>query len=590
MAKIRILPENLVNQIAAGEVVERAASVLKELVENALDAGATRIQIHCKGHGRDLIQVVDDGCGMARDDMQLAFERHATSKLAHADDLYAIRTMGFRGEALPSIASVSSIEIRSSAEGQASGTALRIEAGEILHEEPIAAPRGTSIAVHSLFFNTPARAKFLKSRATELSHMVKIFKQYAIARPDISWYFSHENSVEYTLPASSLHVRLEDLFGSGFNEKTLPLDFNQAGITIAGAVGKPELNRKSRGDQFIFLNRRPIQSALLHSAFKAALREHLEPNEWPFYVVFVEMNPREFDVNVHPSKLEVKFVDEKLVHATLYRAIRLAIPSLVTAERPGEMGLPALGPLSAHPADRLGGSVVPEEIRQAWLPSSRFTYSTQSIEQGVTVEGESSGEREVTRSEPLLRPAIYQMHNKYLISSVKSGIAIIDQHAAHERILYERALKGFEERAFHSQQLLFPLLLELDVEEDALFQEVRESLGSLGFVIRDFGPRTYSVEAVPAGLKRASETDMIHAMLEEYVEFRHANFEPRKALAASFACKAALRTGDTLTAEEMTSLVDELFATEFPTTCPHGRPTIIHLKLTELDRRFKRTE
>ncbi|MDD5087521.1 MAG: DNA mismatch repair endonuclease MutL [bacterium] len=580
MPKIRILAENVVNQIAAGEVVERAASVLKELVENSLDAGATRVQIVLKGSGRSLIQVVDDGCGMSRDDLLLAFERHATSKLARAEDLQTVKTLGFRGEALPSIASVSFIEVRSAATGAASGTLLRLEAGRIAHDEPIASNAGTSMAVHSLFFNTPARARFLKSAATELAHLIRIFKQYALAYPEIAWTLTHDDALEYNLPPADLSTRLNDLFGAGFSDKTASLQFEAGGVVVSGVVGLPELNKKSRGNQYLFLNCRPVQSALLHSAVRSALRELLEEGEWPFYAVFLEIAPSELDVNVHPAKLEVKFADEQRVHGALYRAIRSVLTERFVQD----------SRLAVLPSDAAERS---SENPSVAVPQRSDLFSRQTVASSGDMSPLTSGARApdaLSSEQGLLRPAIFQVHGKHLIAQIQSGIAIVDQHAAHERVLFEKAIRSFDERSFHAQQLLFPMLLELDPEMDALFVEVRDDLAKLGFQIRDFGQRTYSVEAVPAGLRRVSESGMIRAMLEEYREFRRARFEPLEALAAGFACHAAIRAGDLLTADEMTALMNELFATRFPLTCPHGRPTVIHVTLSELDRRFKRTE
>jgi DNA mismatch repair protein MutL len=579
VADIRILPEHVVNQIAAGEVVERAASVLKELVENALDAGAKRIQILVEGSGQKLVQVVDDGCGMSRENAHLAFERHATSKLMRAEDLYAIHSLGFRGEALPSIASVSFVELRTSTAQDGSGILLRLEAGNIGHEERIAAVPGTSIAVHSLFFNTPARARFLKSAATEFAHLVRVFKQYALAYPEIAWMFSHDGAQEFNLPSGSLAERLEDLFGAGFSDKLLWVNETSLPCRISGVIGKSELYKRSRGDQFLFLNRRPIQSPLIHSAVKAALREQLEEGQWPFYVLAVDMRSEDVDVNVHPAKLEVKFADERLVHGAVYRALRTALPAQVTAE-PLAHGFTS----GTAPSVDAVGAMLREHRASgesiAFAPELPLTEQT----------NERRDDAMDSASVPLFRPAIFQVHDKYLISQISSGVAIIDQHAAHERILYERALKSFDERMFLSQQLLFPMLLELDPEEDAVFQELNSGLGVLGYRIREFGVRAYSIEAVPAGLKRVGEAQTLRTMIEEYLEFRRSNFAPREALAAGFACRAAIRAGDSLTQEEMSQLVDELFATQFPLTCPHGRPTVIHIKLSELDRRFKRTE
>jgi DNA mismatch repair protein MutL len=600
VGKIRILPEQVVNQIAAGEVVERAASALKELMENSIDAGATRIQVLINGSGRDLIQVVDDGSGMSREDLHLALERHATSKLTTADDLYSIRSFGFRGEALPSIASVSVLELQSRTDPAPSGTAMRLQGGEIVHDSPVAMPRGTSISVHSLFFNTPARASFLKSASTELSHIVRTYRQYAIAYPEISFSLTLDNSPESTLPRASFLTRLDDMFGAGFQAKLLPLHFAQAGVQVGGAIGKSELFRKSRGEQYLYLNRRPIMSPMLHSAVKAALRELLEPNEWPFYIVMLELDPREIDVNVHPAKLEVKFADEKLVHAAVYRAIRSVLPEQLSAEHRAPLGgYDAARPLTV--ADFLPQApVVSGQTAQLWdaprLVTAQVAAPETEVSRALKPGDPPPSSTSLASEHPalpeftaLLRPAIYQLHHKYLVSQIRSGIAVIDQHAAHERVLYERALRSYGSRSFNSQQLLFPMLLELSVEHDALFAEIQADLVHFGFQIRAFGPRAYSIEAVPAGLKRASEAGLISSILDEYSEFRRANFSARDALAAGFACKAAIRTGDELTSEEMTSLMDELFATKFPLTCPHGRPTVIHLTLNELDRRFKRT-
>jgi DNA mismatch repair protein MutL len=311
---------------------------------------------------------------------------------------------------------------------------------------------------------------------------------------------------------------------------------------------------------------------------KAALREQLDEGEWPFYVLFISMDSSQFDVNVHPSKLEVKFVDERLVHAVLYRTIRAALPTEISADSPLSR---TADPGTEGNSEREAEMFVRQNLEMVFPASP---VSPQELSDAGLAR------TAIPDHDPLFRPAIFQVHNKYLIAQIRSGIAIVDQHAAHERVLYERAQKSFQSRTFNSQQLLFPLLLELEPEEDALFQDVREDLQPLGFQIRDFGLRTYSVEAVPAGLKRASESDMIRSMLEEYQEFRRANFSPRDALSAGFACRAAIRTGDELTPDERTALIDELFATEFPLICPHGRPTVVHLRMTELDRRFKRIE
>lgn len=581
MAKIRILPEHLVNQIAAGEVIERPASVLRELMDNALDAGASKIDIELEGSGRELIAVRDDGIGMSRDDMLLSLERHATSKLVEGSNLFAITTLGFRGEALPSIASVSDLEIVSREAKSDHGFRLQVISGDIAHEEAVAAPQGTMVRVRSIFFNTPARAKFLKADATELSHSIRTLRTYALAYPEVAWTFRHGESLQFVWPAATFRGRIADVFGVGIETKLLQVEHELRGVRVHGVLGNRELNRRARGDQFFFVNRRPFQSTGLSGVTRGALRDWLEDGEWPFYILFIDLDASSVDVNVHPAKREVRFSDERLIHAAVFEALREALK---------------------------GQQASLSELRQAWAPQtpssqndlpSLFTpapgsYSPPLVQSFIG----SSTDQGTIQPQPLqnaaqqpakLRAQIYQVHSKYLIAPIRSGLAIIDQHAAHERVLYERALRSFDSRSFASQQLLFPLLLELTPEEDGTFREMQKDLAVFGFIVREFGPRAYSIEAVPAGLRRASEAGMLREMITEYEEFRRARLGPKESLAAGFACKAAIRTGDELSIEEMAALVDELFATQQPGSCPHGRPTFIEIKLSELDHRFGRT-
>jgi DNA mismatch repair protein MutL len=579
MGRIRILPEHLANQIAAGEVVERSASVLKELVENSIDAGARRIQIFLRGQGRDLIQVVDDGEGMEREDLLLAFERHATSKIATLDDLFQIRSLGFRGEALPSIASVSVVEARTRTAKSSVGTLLRLEGGVVAADEPCACPQGTSVAVHSLFFNTPARAKFLKSATTEFQHILATFKRFVLSYPDIGWALFHNDAAVFQLPPTAIENRLLDIFGAGFMEKLLPVDYAQATMRIWGYLGKAELHRKSRGDQYIFLNKRAIQDRLVHNAVTVGLDTYLPPGEWPFYILFIEMDPHSFDVNVHPAKAEVKFDHESFVHSAVRQAVRQALKGIQAEAVSSRESLAR----PVHPIDLQGGSVVPGNLRDALKPYEDLFGTAVVPSALVPAQKETAA--------PSVPPAtIWQVHNKYILSQVKSGVVIIDQHAAHERILFEKAKRALQGQSLHSQQLLFPLLLELSPEDDLLLQDLLPELAKLGFVIREFGSRSWSLEAVPAGLPHVSESSLVTELLDNYREQREGRIEPQEALAASFACRAAIKSGMALSPVEMNALIDELFATEFPYTCPHGRPTVISLTLSELDRRFKRTD
>ncbi len=577
VAKVRILPEHLVNQIAAGEVIERPAAVLRELVDNSLDASATKIAIELEGSGRELIAVRDDGVGMSRDDLLLSLERHATSKLTEGSNLFAIETLGFRGEALPSIASVSDFEIMSRDAQTDAATRLHVVGGDIAEQEQVAAPVGTLVRVRSLFFNTPARAKFLKADATELSHAIRTLRTYALAFPQVAWTFRHGESLQFVWPSGTFADRLSDVFGVGINDKLLALDFELRGVRVHGVLGKRELNRRGRGDQFLYVNQRPFQSTGLAGVARGALRDWLDEGEWPFYILFIDLAATGVDVNVHPAKREVRFSDEHRVHAAVFEALRSALKG--QQEALGEMRR-AWEPPSAptDPASLFAsGHSLPfrDDMRPAAPAYSPPAYHSSSPESQPAPAAK-------------LRAQIYQVHAKYLIAPIRSGLAIIDQHAAHERVLYERALRSFDQRSFPSQQLLFPLLLELTPEEDATFAEMRPDLATFGFVLRDFGPRAYSIEAVPAGLRRASEASMLREMITEYEEFRRTRLGPRESLAAGFACKAAIRTGDELSLDEMTALVDELFATNQPGSCPHGRPTFIEIKLSELDHRFGR--
>jgi DNA mismatch repair protein MutL len=589
VAKIRILPEQLVNQIAAGEVIERPASVLRELLDNALDAGATKIDIELEGSGRELISVRDNGCGMSRNDMLLSLERHATSKLTEGSNLFAITTLGFRGEALPSIASVCDLEIVSREKSSEVGFQLHVIGGDIAEEQAVAAPVGTLVRVRTIFFNTPARAKFLKADATELSHSIRTLRTYALAYPEVAWTFRHGESLQFVWPVSDFRGRVADVFGVGIENKLLDIGHELRGVRVHGVLGQRELNRRGRGDQFFFVNRRPFQSTGLAGVTRGALRDWTEDGEWPFYILFIDLDASTVDVNVHPAKREVRFSDERLVHAAVFEALREALKGQQQSlDEVRRMWVPT-PPQSTVSEPSFGSS-----SGGLFSSSTPFTDATRMpspplrpADPGTQQPSEPGGYS--APMNPRLRAQIYQVHNKYLIAPIRSGLAIIDQHAAHERVLYERALKSFDSRTFPSQQLLFPLLLELSPEEDGSFQEMRNDLDALGFQLREFGPRSYSIDAVPAGLKRASEVSMLREMITEYVEFRRTRLGPRESLAAGFACKAAIKTGDELTIEEMTSLVDELFATQQPGSCPHGRPTFIELKLSELDYRFGRT-
>jgi DNA mismatch repair protein MutL len=590
-SKIHILPETLANQIAAGEVVERAASVLKELVENSLDAGAKNIKVILKNHGRDLIQVMDDGDGISPEDLPMAFERHATSKINTLDDLFALTSLGFRGEALPSIAAVSRVEIHSRQPGSEHGWSFRLEGGTSGEVEPSSSPVGTTLSVKALFFNTPARRKFLKSPTTEYAHLLGVFKRFALACPEVDWTLIHDNRPVYELRPGDLKSRIIDLYGVSARDHLREIHCQEGGTSVFGFVGTTELVRRSRGDQFIFLNNRPIENRIISHAVIAGMDPLVRAGEYPFYVLKLTMDPYGFDVNVHPSKSEVKFRDESAVHQIVRRAIRSAFgsadipvvsqkltpPSALKPEAPRTIVHRPL-PRKPMPPDLMDSIYKPVDPEKAGMAIPKEHRKEQKPPASVSRTPESD---EVV--------ALWQLHNRYILSQIKSGLAIIDQHAAHERILFERALRYFQNPPNPSQHLLFPEILELTIEDWTTLKEYAQLFRELGFVLTDFGPRTIRVEAVPSGLRVSNEGKLLKELLDEVREQKKEHPDPREALAASFACRGAVKSGDPLTDAEMNTLVNELFRTEFPYSCPHGRPTIINLSLDELDRRFRRT-
>jgi DNA mismatch repair protein MutL len=594
-SKIHILPETLANQIAAGEVVERAASVLKELVENSLDAGAHIIKVILKNHGRDLIQVVDNGEGISVEDLPMAFERHATSKIKTLDDLFALQSLGFRGEALPSIAAVARVEIHSHRRGDDHGWCFRVDGGTSGEVEPSSVPEGTSLSVKSLFFNTPARRKFLKSPTTEYAHLLAVFKRFALAYPEVDWTLIHDNRPVYELRPGDLKTRIVDLYGAKTGDQLREIDNHEGDTYISGFVGTTELVRRSRGDQFIFLNNRPIENRIISHAVIAGMDPMVRAGEYPFYVLKIQMDPHGFDVNVHPSKSEVKFRDESTIHQLVRHAVRAAfsatdLPTVTNTTQTQPLA-PAQKPIISTPG-------IQHPIKQKPIPpdvmDSLYKPPDKDVPRISTPTKEHPKEQKVrpkipTTPESEETVAIWQLHNKYILSQIKSGLAIIDQHAAHERILFERALRYFQNPPNPSQHLLFPEILELTIEDWTTLKDYAQLFKDLGFILSDFGPRTIRVEAVPSGIRISNEGKLLKDLLDEVREQRKAHPDPREALATSFACRGAVKSGDSLTTAEMNALVNELFRTEFPYSCPHGRPTIINLSLDELDRRFRRT-
>ncbi len=594
LTKIKILPENIANKIAAGEVVERPASVVKELIENAIDAGADEIVITIKSGGKGLIQVIDNGSGMSHDDAIMCFERHATSKIATWEDLLKIKSFGFRGEALASISSVSDIELKTKSENDEVGTVVKIHAGKISEATQESSLQGTTVSVKNLFYNVPARRSFLKTDSTEFRHIAGVIKKFTMAYPQIEFTLIHEDEKVFQLRKSDLAGRLEKVIGKEIMSYILPLDTNQFGARIHGYISKPTFSYKTRGEQFLFLNGRPIYNRTVNFSVFSAYGHSIPKGDKPFFVLFLEWKPEEFDVNVHPTKAEVKFKDEQFLYRAVFHAVRDSmntdsmIPALSAEAQKQKVEFPDFQSSLQLEAPRSPQSVFSN------VDQHRTTVPAESAEESVAKFFAPEEEKKVIQSQltkhnPLPQNnMVWQLHNRYIVSQIKSGLAIIDQHVAHERILYERALDAFENNPIFSQQLLFPQTLEFSSEDFSVLDELLPLVEKLGFVIKKFGKRTAVVEAVPADVRLGNEQKILSDMINEYKLNSHNSPDPRDNLAKSFSCKSAIRSGDSLNVEEMNGLIDQLFATKFPYVCPHGRPIIIQLSLEELDKRFMR--
>ncbi|MBT3229240.1 MAG: DNA mismatch repair endonuclease MutL [Candidatus Marinimicrobia bacterium] len=589
MSRIHILPDILCNKIAAGEVVQRPASVVKELVENSIDAESTRIEVTIKNGGRDLIQVIDDGVGLDKEELGLALERHATSKIAEIEDLFRIKTMGFRGEALPSIASVAMLEVVSRAQGSEAAFALEVQAGKSGDVQPIAWETGTRITVKNLFFNVPARLKFLKAKRTELNHIIDRVKPLALIYPQIAFKLVADQKVIFDLRSATPSERVTAVFGSEYGDKIIPVDESRGNIKVTGFIGNLDLVRVARGEQYLSINQRPVSDRLINNAVYQAYKSLIQRGEFPFYALNISVPLNEVDVNVHPTKTEVKFNDEWRVYHVVKETIENGLRQTLKV-MPGFQNRPPVAPLFA-PTD--GQSPQTSFVAP---PGGQYPADSQqrSPEESEILQKARQFSQVLDRNPVEMKPQrqhggfIWQVHNKYILSQINNGIAIIDQHVAHERILYEEALRDMDDNKGTSQQLLFPATQEFSADDYNVLVDIIPSLNTLGFRLREFGPQTVLVEAVPTSMRGGSEGAILKEIIDYYRENRVFDYSPSKRLAASYSCKAAVKAGDPLTEEEMRVLVDRLFATENPFYCPHGRPIIVNLSIDELDKRFER--
>ncbi len=590
---IRVLPPDLADKIAAGEVVQRPASAIKELIENSLDAGARSITIVLKDSGRTLLQVVDDGSGMGWDDALAAFGRHATSKISSSEDLGRITTLGFRGEALAALSAVSVIELKTRRSSEETGTLVRLDGGALKVREKAGASPGTSIIVRDLFYNTPGRRKFLKSDRTEFRHILDTVQRAALSRPGVGFTLLSDKDEIIRCPAETIGARLISIFG---NKQAATLvhagEETEAGA-ISGFLMMPKFARKGRSEQYIFLNGRPIVSRNIGHAVYRAYEHLLEKGSFPFFILFLTIDPGRTDVNVHPSKNEVKFDDEQQIYRWVNAAVRRAIAStdpgsVAPLRRDTAVGAPGWG-MVWPPDTGAGAQRDPSMTLAAGAAGGVVPFVAESRVDDLFRAPET--ERVGAPGRPPDPPGpFWQIHDKYIIIPTGDGIMIVDQHAAHERVIYETAIRRMGSMEKRTQELLFPQTLELSPSEAALIGELMPLLENLGFLLKMFGRNTVILEGVPMDLRPGDETTILKDVLGLFREDeQRVRLDPRERLAKSYSCKAAVKAGDRLSGPEMATLVGKLFQTEVPHVCPHGRPVMIRLSLDELDRKFGRT-
>ncbi len=612
---IHLLPPELSNKIAAGEVVERPASVVKELLDNAIDSGADHIKITVAQAGRSLIQVEDNGCGMSADDIPLCFQRHATSKISTVDDLYNIHTLGFRGEAMASIASVSMVTLKTKRAGDDSGWETEVNGGEISELRPAASDQGTTVTVRNLFFNVPARRAFMKKDATELRHIIMAVQQAALANTDIAFELCDEREVIYKLHVTSLADRVASIFGKSYKASLIPVEESTSLVSVHGYLIDPQLSKKNRGEQFLFVNERPFLHRHLNYVIQSEYSRWTGKERFPFYVLFLKVDPARVDVNVHPTKLEVKFDDDRSI-STFVRSIvkkalneRFSVPEMPDTQEysqehgSGHFSLDegfrsehrgrGLPPTDSYPppapgrrTDRFDGSkgLSGLDMMERLYPSGGGS-SQQGLDSGIPahqMKKPVDSKYERTRG-------FWQLHDRYIFSQTRSGMFIIDQYLAHMRIIYEKALSSTEAGLPSTQQLLFPQHVDFSASDFSLLKEVLPTLRKIGFNIQLLSGNSALVNGVPADLKTGDEKPIIESILQEYQTYSGpVKLSHREKLVMAFASKAAIPRGKKLQHQEMEALIDQLFACEQPYLDPLNRPTTCFIPLEDIEKRFRK--
>ncbi|MBQ8442988.1 MAG: DNA mismatch repair endonuclease MutL [Bacteroides sp.] len=617
---IRLLPDSVANQIAAGEVIQRPASVIKELVENAVDAGAKHIDVLVTDAGKTSIQVIDDGKGMSDTDARLAFERHATSKIREASDLFALRTMGFRGEALASIAAVAQVELRTCMEGEDLGTSLCIAGSKVESQETVACPKGSNFQVKNLFFNIPARRKFLKSNQTELSNILTEFERIALVNPEVSFTLHHNGTEMLNLPAIQLKQRIMGVFGKKINQELLSVNVDTTMVRISGFVGRPETSRKKGARQYFFVNGRYMRHPYFHKAVMDAYEQLIPTGEQVSYFLYFDVEPANIDVNIHPTKTEIKFENEQAIWQILSAAIKESLgkfnavpsidfdtegmPDIPAFENSPYSGMqmpktsynPEYNPFDATPSsssysrqDTRGWDRLYEGLEQTSAPAT-FAYPDendyfveQPVESSATLYGKEEESNAVETSSQH-----YQYKGRFILTSVKSGLMLIDQQRAHIRILYDRYLSQIASRQGASQGMLFPDIVQFSASEIPVLESILEDLSYLGFELTDLGGGSYAINGVPAGIEGLRPTElvqnMVHTAMEKGCKVKE---EVQGMLALSLAKAAAIVAGQVLSNEEMNNLVDNLLTSSSPNYTPDGKTALVVLKEEEIEKLFK---
>ncbi|UAY51908.1 DNA mismatch repair endonuclease MutL [Ferruginibacter albus] len=612
---IKLLPDNIANQIAAGEVIQRPASAVKELLENAIDAGATEINLIVADAGKSLIQVIDNGKGMSETDARMCFERHATSKIKNIDDLFHIKTMGFRGEALASIAAVAQVELKTKKEEETTGTYIEIENSVVIKQEPVAMQKGTSIAMKNLFFNVPARRNFLKSNASELRHIVDEFIRVSMAFPDLFFSLTSNGQQLFHLDKGTLKQRIIQLLGNTYSSKLVSVQENTDYMNIYGFVGKPETAKKTRGDQYFFVNNRFIKSPYLHHAMMGAFDEMIGKDSFPMYVLFIDLDPSQIDINVHPTKQEIKFEDEKIVYAFIQSAVKHALAQFsITPTLDFELDA------SIQQLDAINKPFT-EEKKAATTSSSLYQTFTQK-NQAHLIERKSELKHWKEFYEPETKPGsesqkpeidpykseeekpfqslitqiqkpeaehFLQLHNTYIVLQNDKGFMVIHQQNAHERVLYEKFITAIAGKHIAVQQSLFPATIDLVPQDAVLLNELLPDLKFLGYQIEPFGNNSFVVQGTPADIEQGNEKVIIERVLEQYKHFSSdLKFNQREKLLRSLAWQQSVKAGTALTEKEMKVLIEDLFACNAPNITPNGKPTYTEFKKNEMDKMFGR--